>query len=382
MLRLLSTRARLAEAATAGSLGVGLAAAARASCDADGKLHHVDFVERPQTQWIEVAQRNLADSLADWTTMDYESALGSLRAAYRMPTGVMAALKSHFLAEADRGLTGAPSSLRMLPTFVNQRVTGAEAGHFYALDLGGTNFRVLRLTLEGGGKVGPIKQAKFFVPEAIKRGTGEELFGFLADSVATFLAKECDGNPNGDLGFTFSFPTDQTAINAGKLIVWNKDFAASGCVGEDVVALLQAQFVERGINLKVRALANDTVGTMEAAAYIHPDTVMGVILGTGTNAAYIEKGEKVRKWQGPPTKEMVINTEWGNLQMVTYMNKYDSLIDAASDLPGAQTFEKMISGMYLGELCRLSILDPQVRVARAAAHGGRPWWTHARGMGA
>ena len=38
----------------------------------------------------------------------------------------------------------------MLPTFVNKRVTGAERGDFYALDLGGTNFRVLRLTLEGG----------------------------------------------------------------------------------------------------------------------------------------------------------------------------------------------------------------------------------------
>ena len=38
----------------------------------------------------------------------------------------------------------------MLPTFVNKRVTGEERGDFYALDLGGTNFRVLRLTLEGG----------------------------------------------------------------------------------------------------------------------------------------------------------------------------------------------------------------------------------------
>ena len=52
----------------------------------------------------------------------------------------------------------------MLPTFVNKRVTGAERGDFYALDLGGTNFRVLRLRLEGGGKVGPVTQGKFKVP--------------------------------------------------------------------------------------------------------------------------------------------------------------------------------------------------------------------------
>jgi len=126
------------------------------------------------------------------------------------------------------------------------------------------------------------------------------------------------------------------------------------------VALLQTELSARGIGLRVRALANDTVGTMEAAAYRYPNTVMGVILGTGTNAAYIEQTPNVVKWKGAPTKEMVINTEWGNLNMARYMNSFDVVIDTSSDNPGFQTFEKMISGMYLGELCRISIVDPQV----------------------
>ena len=84
----------------------------------------------------------------------------------------------------------------MLPTFVNKRVTGAERGDFYALDLGGTNFRVLRLTLEGDGKVGPVKSMKFSIPDAAKTGTGAELFGFIADSVARFIAIEVNPNPN------------------------------------------------------------------------------------------------------------------------------------------------------------------------------------------
>ena len=84
----------------------------------------------------------------------------------------------------------------MLPTFVNKRVTGAERGDYYALDLGGTNFRVLRLTLEGGGVVGPVKSMKFAIPDAAKTGTGAELFGFLADSVARFIALECGGDVN------------------------------------------------------------------------------------------------------------------------------------------------------------------------------------------
>jgi hexokinase len=100
----------------------------------------------------------------------------------------MRKLEALFIAEAKAGLAGQPSSMRMLPTYVTKRVTGEEKGDFYALDLGGTNFRVLKLTLEGGGKVGPVTQAKFKIADEVKKGTGKGLFGFLADSVAVFLA--------------------------------------------------------------------------------------------------------------------------------------------------------------------------------------------------
>ena len=113
---------------------------------------------------------------------------------------------------------------------------------------------------------------------------------------------------------------EQSALDAGKLIMWNKGFNASGVVGEDVVSLLQTQLAARGIELQVTALANDTVGTMETAAYKDGAATVGLILGTGTNAAYLEKSRRVPKWQGAPCEEMVINTEWGNLQMDNYRN--------------------------------------------------------------
>jgi len=56
----------------------------------------------------------------------------------------------------------------------------------------------------------------------------------------------------------------------------------------------------------------------------------------------------------------VINTEWGNLNMTNFRNRFDVAIDESSDAPGFQTFEKMISGMYLGELLRVTVIDPQV----------------------
>ena len=325
-------------------------------------LSAVNVIERARELWIEVEQRELADSLVNWSDPDsaYIDALKSLRSSYDMPAATMQGLKDYFLSEATKGLAGEESSLRMLPTYVDRRVTGNEKGDYYALDLGGTNFRVLRLTLLGNGKVGPVTQGKFKIPKEIKESDAEGLFGFLADSVATFLATKCGGNPTGALGFTFSFPTVQDSLNSGKLIVWNKEFTADGCVGEDVVKLLQTQFDKRGIALEVKALANDTVGTMEAAAYKYPQTAMGVILGTGTNAAYIEKTSKVGKWGGKASEEHVINTEWGNLDMASVMTVYDAGIDLASQNPTLQRFEKMISGMYLGELCRTSILSPEV----------------------
>jgi hexokinase len=322
----------------------------------------VVYIEVPQDQWIEVKQKELADSFIDWTDVDmaYVEALRTVRGAYEFPVAKMRSLQSYFLTEAKLGLAGLPSSMRMLPTYVTKRVTGAEKGDFFALDLGGTNFRVLKLTLEGGGVVGPVEALKFKIPAAIKQGSGDELFGFLADSVATFIATKCSGNPTGTMGFTFSFPTVQTAINAGTLIVWNKDFSASGVVGADVVAQLQQKLKERGMSLEVAALANDTVGTMEAAAYTHKDTAMGVILGTGTNAAYVEKTSNVLKWDGPPSDEMVINTEWGNLDMADYMTLYDAVVDLGTANPGLQRFEKMISGLYLGEMTRVTTISPEV----------------------
>jgi hexokinase len=152
-------------------------------------------------------------------------------------------------------------------------------------------------------------------------------------------------------------------------------------------------------------------------AYVDPETYMGVILGTGTNAAYVEKIENIPKWKthydnrpvpsgmriqmiyisvlnvlcvsvfkGEGVKkalkplnlflsfpdkdsihlllksfihslvgEMIVNIEWGaydNEKVVLPVTKYDIALDRATENPGKQIFEKMISGMYLGEIAR------------------------------
>jgi len=304
-----------------------------------------------------------------------DAAWEALRDEFALPPASMENLRQLFLTEARAGLAGSDSSLRMLPTYLTRRVTGEETGEYFALDLGGTHFRVLQLRLEGGGRIGPVRQRQFKVPDAAKRGSGAELFGFLADCVSAFVAAECGGEAAGDIGFTFSFPAAQTAIDAGTLVAWNKGFAAADAIGADVVALLQAQLEARGLKMRVTALANDTVGTMAAAAYSCPGTAMGVIFGTGTNAAYVEQAAKIGKGRGVEDgsreTEMAINTEWGNLDTAAVRNEHDAAVDAASENPGLQRFEKMVSGMYLGELLRTALAAPAVRAgfSRTCAAG-------------
>lgn len=115
--------------------------------------------------------------------------------------------------------------------------------------------------------------------------------------------------------------------------------------------------------IKLAALINDTTGTMIASAYTDPKMKIGCIFGTGCNAAYMEDAGKIPKLESynlPPDMPMAINCEWGafdNEHKVLPRTKYDVTIDADSPRPGQQAFEKMIAGLYLGEILRLTLVD-------------------------
>ena len=96
------------------------------------------------------------------------------------------------------------------------------------------------------------------------------------------------------------------------------------------------------------SLVNDTVATLAACRYQDKDSMMGVILGTGCNGAYVETSEHVHNTtkQLPQGTEMIINCEWGNFSSEALpMIDEDKCIDAASENPENQHFEKMTAGM-------------------------------------
>ena len=264
-----------------------------------------------------------------------------------------------FHSEMDKGLAGEKSSLEMLPAFVD-RPSGKEKGKFIALDLGGTNFRLLQLELKGHGRINKLAEGKFVLKEKYIKGPGKNLFDFIAGCIKRFIEeKGIAGIKEHKIGFTFSFPVRQDGVASGVLMYWTKGFCAKGVVGKDVVGLLNKALADKGLhNIKVAALANDTVGTLVARAYRESSCDIGVIFGTGTNACYREKISRILKMKGRKAKgaHVIINTEWANFNKIN-TTVYDRILNKNSVNPGDHVLEKMISGIYLGEIARLVMLD-------------------------
>ncbi|PSN38247.1 Hexokinase type 2 [Blattella germanica] len=209
------------------------------------------------------------------------------------------------------------STVKCFVTYVQDLPNGTERGKFLALDLGGTNFRVLIITL-GANHIFDMKSKIYAIPQSIMLGTGDQLFDHIAECLANFMKENSVSSERLPLGFTFSFPLTQKGLTKGLLERWTKGFNCSGCVGEDVVQLLKDALARRNVE----------------------------------NAELFD-GDKSKPY-------VIINTEWGAFgddgRLDIVRTEYDREIDQYSINQGKQLHEKMISGMYMGELARLILV--------------------------
>ena len=106
------------------------------------------------------------------------------------------------------------SSVKCFPTYVSELPTGKEEGKFLALDLGGTNFRVLLVEIGDQQKFN-MESKIFAIPKKIMTGTGNELFDHIADCISKFIAENGLHDEVLPLGFTFSFPCRQEGLATG-----------------------------------------------------------------------------------------------------------------------------------------------------------------------
>lgn len=251
----------------------------------------------------------------------------------------------------------------MLPSYVTKLPSGTEKGEFLALDLGGTNFRVVKITLCGDGST-RIKASKEEIPREVYLGDERALFGYVAESLVRFVPESVGAKDPLPLGFTFSFPCEQKSLDSAFLLRWTKGFDVSGVIGSDVVQLLQRELAERNCNISIKAVVNDTVGTLMTRALTDKQCQVGLIIGTGCNAAYVECADNVKKYEHmkpsagfKKSDRVIVNTEMGNFcGSKLRRTRVDRLLDQQSLHPKTQFWEKMISGFYLGELARLIVV--------------------------
>jgi len=93
------------------------------------------------------------------------AALESVRSEFTLSDTRLRTLIENFLMEMSLGLEGKASSIKMIPSHVSSVPTGKESGSAWAIDLGGSNLRVLKVGLVQGKEV----RGRGSVPDIIKK---------------------------------------------------------------------------------------------------------------------------------------------------------------------------------------------------------------------
>ncbi|ORE15078.1 actin-like ATPase domain-containing protein [Rhizopus microsporus] len=164
------------------------------------------------------------------------------------------------------------------------------------------------------------------------------------------------------MAVSFGFAIKQTRLNTGRILSLGYGLSYPNGVGVDIVELMHERMRRKGLPIKIVAIANDSVCTLLAHAYQHPTTRIGIVHSLGTNCAYYEPVKNVTKLRDQSiTKDtdMIMNTEWcnfGSSKRTLPCTWFDRKLSRESINPQFHVFEKMTTGIFLGELVRNIII--------------------------
>ncbi|KAM5346647.1 hypothetical protein ACJ41O_009652 [Fusarium nematophilum] len=264
----------------------------------------------------------------------------------------------------------------MLPSYSHQLPRGTERGRFLSLDVGGSTLRVALVELRGrisniGEESEIVSIRNFYIGPDIKALEGMAFFDWMAERILETLAAELEEHRRPDqplpMSMAWSFPIEQTSLAGGKLQGMGKGFLANkGLMGEDLGQIVQAACRNRGLSVELRAIVNDSSACLLSESYTHTSTRFGLILGTGFNlAAYLPVSAigRVKFGQRPPqwfekATHVIVNSELSMMgRGILPLTRWDQQLLDNHSRPEFQPLEHMVSGMYLGEVCRLALVE-------------------------
>lgn len=265
-----------------------------------------------------------------------------------------------FTEEMDGGLSGAPSSLLMLPTFLDVTKNGGMTGDVIAIDAGGTNLRVGLVNFRAGSAPEITYHEKMRVPGAGEPVGKTEFFDHIAACLGPITAH------SDKVGFCFSYPTDILPNRDGRIIRFTKEVKVCGGVGALVGTELNDALVRAGKPPCRVTVLNDSTAALLGVVASHRARAqartyagyIGLIFGTGANYCYSERISRIGKLRAEDvpagSTHMLIDAEAGGYAGFA-RGTCDRILDETSDIPGEQLFEKMASGAYLSALVLLAL---------------------------
>ncbi len=259
-----------------------------------------------------------------------------------------------YLEEMRRGLSGEPSSLEMIPTYIELAPSLPVQEPVIAVDAGGTNLRIALVRFDRDLKPALENYRKVLMPGVEREVGREEFFRAFAAQLKDYLPA------SQRLGFCFSFSMEQLPNKDGRVNSLGKEVKApevlGSLVGENLAAALREAGHRRPLKI---VIVNDTVTAMLAgmagSAGRGYSGYLGFILGTGTNTCYLEANRHITKVRGlDPEGLQVINTESGNYNRAP-QGTVDREFNAGTHYPEQHLLEKMVSGAYLGPVALATI---------------------------
>lgn len=263
----------------------------------------------------------------------------------------------------------------MLPSYNHQLPSRSEHGRYLALDVGGSTLRVAMVELSGqeaqGSESRIVRQDSFRIDRAIKSLEGRAFFDWMAQRITDTVSKDLDleTSPESPLlmGLAWSFPIEQTSHKGGRLQGMGKGFlAANGLLGQDLGDIIKAACQTKGLHVELAAIVNDSAAALLSEAYLNSSTRFGLILGTGVNIAVhlpVPTIGRDKFGSRPPAwfdraSHVIVNTELGMFgRGILPRTRWDRALNAAHPKPDFQPLEHLVSGFYLGEMCRLALVE-------------------------
>lgn len=257
-------------------------------------------------------------------------------------------IRGALAARIVAGLSTHGGEIAALPAYLAPPPEGM-TGRAVVVDAGGTNLRAAIVELAPGGAsrllAGPESEKLPGGPEV----SAEEFF----DAQAALVERlgPVHGLP---VGYCFSYPSETLPSLDARLIRWTKGIQVPGVEGTSVGEALGRALGARRLRPGPVHVLNDTVATLIGGAFAHGganrSSFIGLIVGTGNNMATFLPASRIPKLgTGHFVAPMAVNLESGNFNP-PHLQPFDDEVDAASENPGAQRFEKAVSGAYLPRL--------------------------------